>query len=134
MQKISEKKYALALFRSLENKDQKHTEEIIKNFIILLDKNNKLSVIDKIIEEFEKIHNTENQIIDVETITATEMNDTQKKDVKKFILEKTNSKTINITHNISKKILGGIIIKYGDRIIDSSIKNKLNNLKIELLK
>ena len=134
MKKVSEKKYAISLFESIKGKDKKQAEEIIKNFIILLKKNNSLSSINKITMEFEKIYDKKNSTINAEVITTTNIDKNQKQEIEKVIEYRTKAKTINIKNTISPEILGGIIIKYGDRIIDSSLKTKLNNLKIELSK
>ncbi len=134
MGKISEKKYAIALLESIKGKDKKQTEEIIKNFILILKKNNKLSSINKIMWEFDKVYDYENSIVNAEVTTTIEIDKNQKQDIEDLLKKKTKAKTINIENTISKKILGGIIIKYGDRIIDASLRTKLNNLKIELSK
>jgi F-type H+-transporting ATPase subunit delta len=45
-----------------------------------------------------------------------------------------NVTDVEIIENIDESILGGFIIRVGDTIIDSSTKNKLNELEKHLLK
>ena len=52
--------------------------------------------------------------------------------VKKIILNKTNGKNISLLTHIDSSLLGGLIVKYGSKMIDTSIRTKLNNLELAM--
>jgi len=49
-------------------------------------------------------------------------------------LEKITNKKINISFQVDKSIMGGIIIKIDDTVLDASVKRKLELLKEHMLK
>ena len=53
------------------------------------------------------------------------------KEIKKNIDEKTNLDT-RLKNVVDKNIIGGLLIKIGDKIIDLSVKSKINDLKTRL--
>ena len=60
--------------------------------------------------------------------SAVELNDEQKKKVVDRLIELTKYKEFEISYTVDKSILGGLIIRIGDRVVDSSLKNKLNSM------
>lgn len=77
----------------------------------------------------------ENKQIAVAFITsAVILNDTQKDLVEKTLLEKTKKSSIEMNFIIDKSIIGGMIIRIGDRVVDNSIKGKMNTLTNQLTK
>ena len=51
---------------------------------------------------------------------------------KKIILNKTTGKNISLLTHIDSSLLGGLIVKYGSKMIDTSIRTKLNNLELAM--
>lgn len=66
--------------------------------------------------------------------TVMELRDEQKKAVEKRLLETTSYKSFEIIYNIDPSLIGGMVIRIKDRVVDSSIKTKLNGLTSELTK
>ena len=77
--------------------------------------------------EYLKIYYAKNQILDVEATFAMELTEAQKA---KLVanLEKSTKKKVNIKVNVDKSIIGGGILKIGDKIIDGTIKTQLSTL------
>ena len=48
------------------------------------------------------------------------------------MLNKTNGKNISLLTHIDSSLLGGLIVKYGSKMIDTSIRTKLNNLELAM--
>ena len=65
--------------------------------------------------------------------TPLELSDKEKSNVVAKILETTDFKTVEMNYSIDKSIIGGMIIQIGDRYVDSSIRNRLDDLTKELL-
>ncbi len=53
--------------------------------------------------------------------------------VRDKILETTDFKTLEMHYDIDTSLIGGMVIRIGDRVVDSSIKSRLNDLTKELL-
>ena len=64
--------------------------------------------------------------------TAVELRDTQKEQVTKKLLETTKYESFEMHYEVDESLIGGMVIRIGDRVVDSSIKTKLNNLSREL--
>ncbi|HEX6555442.1 MAG TPA: ATP synthase F1 subunit delta [Ktedonobacteraceae bacterium] len=67
-----------------------------------------------------------------EIITATELDDAHT-DLIKQALERITGRTILVTMKVQPEILGGVIARVGDRIIDGSVRYRLNALRQQLL-
>ena len=66
--------------------------------------------------------------------TAVPLRDEQCREVEKRLLDTTSYKTMEMNYMLDKSLIGGMVIRIGDRVVDSSIKTKLNELQKELLK
>ena len=53
--------------------------------------------------------------------------------VKNKLLETTDYKTIEMNYAVDPSLIGGMVIRIGDRVVDSSIKSRLNDLTKDLL-
>lgn len=84
-----------------------------------------------IYNEYNKIYNSKNQVEEVVATFAIEPSEEQKMRLSEK-LEKMTGKKVKIFIKIDKTILGGGIVKIGDRIIDGSIKRQLEMLKMSL--
>ena len=64
--------------------------------------------------------------------TAVELNAVQKGQVEKRLLETTDYRSFELHFEVDPSLIGGMIIRIGDRVVDSSIKTKLENLSRQL--
>lgn len=117
---LEEKKSFLDKIFSAEKED-------VKNIIFYLLDKGRISDIREIVAEYLKIYYAKNQILDVEATFAMELTEAQKT---KLIsnLEKSTKKKINLKVNVDKSIIGGGVLKIGDKIIDGTIKTQLSTL------
>ena len=66
--------------------------------------------------------------------TAKPLSDDQKKKVVDRLLATTSYVDFNIDYAIDESIIGGMVIRIGDRVVDSSIRTKLDELAKDLRK
>ena len=66
--------------------------------------------------------------------SASMLSDKQKADVENKLLKTTSYKAFEMNYKVDESLIGGMIIRIGDRVVDSSIKTKLSELTKELLK
>ncbi len=73
--------------------------------------------------------------IGVATVTtAVPLKEEQCKKIEQKLLDTTDYKKMEIHYQIDTALIGGMVIRIGDRVVDSSISTKLNELQKELLK
>ena len=106
------------------------SKEMKNFFYIIIDKRREGSLID-IVDEFNSEYNEFKNIVNVEAITAVEMEDAAKEKLVKT-LEKKMNKNINLTNKIDKSILGGVMLKLDNKFIDSTLKNQLENMNTQI--
>ena len=66
--------------------------------------------------------------------TPMELKEAQKEAVVKKLIETTNFKEMEMNYQIDETLIGGMVIRIGDRVVDSSIQTKLSKLEAQLLK
>lgn len=73
--------------------------------------------------------------IGVATVTtAVPLREEQCKKIEQKLLETTNYKSMEMHYKEDAALIGGMVIRIGDRVVDSSISTKLNELQKSLLK
>lgn len=66
--------------------------------------------------------------------TAVPLSDEQKSEVVSRLLKTTKYVEFEMNYNIDKSVIGGMVIRIGDRVFDSSIKSQLDSLTRQLKK
>ncbi len=126
--KITAQQYAQALQETLEQTSEKDQDKVIDNLVKVLEANNQTGLYEDIIKEFELLTQKLAGIKQVNVTTATDTDE-------KLIIDNLNKlvgKEINLTKNTDPSIIGGVVIKVDDTLIDGSIKTQLNNLQDKL--
>lgn len=65
---------------------------------------------------------------------AVSLRDEQKKDIEETLLAKTQFKQMEMHFDVDESLIGGLVIRIGDRVVDSSVKHKLDDLTRQLMK
>ena len=65
--------------------------------------------------------------------TAVELTESQKSAVESKLLETTAYKSMEMHYTVEAAIIGGMIVRINDRVVDSSVRTKLDGLKKQLL-
>jgi ATP synthase F1 delta subunit len=131
--KISNLKYASALYESAKGKSQSEVNEIVSNFVKILVKNNQVKNANSIINKFIEIWNKEEGIVEAEVASSRKLESSQVHKVESFIKKKYKAGKVEIIEKVDPKIKGGIIIQVGDEVMDGSISRQLINLKSKLI-
>ncbi|MBR1619456.1 ATP synthase F1 subunit delta [bacterium] len=101
-------------------------DEKLINFLYILTEKNKINLLGEILKSFEQISAENSGISVVEIISATELNQDYKNRIIQKLEQKLDKK-VQPYWNIEPEIIGGLIFKIGDTVIDSSLKNKIEN-------
>lgn len=100
---------------------------IEQNILFYLIDKDRINEIKSISEEFKVLYYRDNNIIDVKATFAKELSQEQKDRLVEK-LKKSTGKTINLEVLLEPDLIGGGIIRIGDKVIDGSIKSQLENL------
>lgn len=127
--KFTVKQYALSLLEVLENTAPKQQDRVIDNFIKILESNGDIAAYEKIVTEVEKLIGDRAETSQVIVTTAGDANVTPAllKELNQF--SKSKMEVTNIT---DEAIIGGVVIRVDDTLIDASLKTQLDNLEDNL--
>ena len=75
----------------------------------------------------------EKKIGKADVTTAVALSDAQKAKVEQKLLQTTKYKTFEMCYHVDASLIGGMVIRIGDRIVDSSVRTKLDEMKKQLL-
>lgn len=98
-----------------------------KQFVRELAQNKRLKVLPQVSALFEKFLAEQQRKQDVRVISAYELSDAEKETLKKALARKLG-KEISLHSEIDKTLIGGVVIRAGDLVIDSSVRGKLQQL------
>ncbi len=66
--------------------------------------------------------------------TAIDLSEVKKKEIEARLLATTSYKKMEMHYQVDGNLIGGMVLRIGDRVVDSSVRNKLFELQRELLK
>lgn len=101
--------------------------DIAYNFIAVLIEKSRINLFFEIKDEFINIYNQEKQIVEALVTTAIEIDE----ELSQKVLEKIKNltkKDVKVTYLVDESIMGGVIIKYDNTLIDDSVRTRLENL------
>ncbi|MDO9399110.1 MAG: ATP synthase F1 subunit delta [bacterium] len=132
--KITAKQYAQYLYQIVSDKENDQIKDVIEKFAIALKNNNDLVKANQIIKQFIEIWNFEKKIVEAEIISAKELDINIKKVLIDYIKELSKANEIIIKEKIDQNLLGGVIIKYGDKVLNGSLRNNLTEMRSRMIK
>ena len=65
--------------------------------------------------------------------SAVELTEAQKEKVRTRLIETTSYETMEMHYSVEPSLIGGMVIRVNDRVVDSSIRTKLNSMTKQLL-
>lgn len=132
--KITANQYARTLYDLTENKSSQEVDRTVFNFTQIVRKNRQSKLFPKILESFSVIWNTKNKVAEAELVSREKLDDETEKKIEEYIKRKYKVEKVLINRKIDENVVGGIIIRVGDDILDQSIKGQLRKLNKELTK
>ena len=105
-------------------------ESLTIKFCGTLANNGRLLLIHEIIDVFLSEVSRINGEVQAEVTSSFELDKAQQSNVESAISEATGVKKIVLSAKVDKTLIGGLIVKIGSKMIDNSIKTKLNRLEI----
>jgi F-type H+-transporting ATPase subunit delta len=103
-------------------------DETIVNFLELLIEKHRMPVLFRIRRVYDTLWERENRVLPVEITSAVELDEQTVKSIGERIGERTGQR-VELTARVEPDILGGVVLRVGNQILDASIRNRLERLR-----
>jgi len=103
-------------------------DETVINFLKLLIEKHRMPVVFRIRAEYDKLWEEENKLLPVIVTSAVELAEDTVKQIGDRIAEQTDRK-VDLQSNVDPDILGGIVVRVGNSVLDASIRNRLETFR-----
>lgn len=117
---------------ALEELFGNEVQEVIRQFIKLLARKNRVNLLYQITQGFIEQYNAYAGIIEIEVYAAQELTESQQQSLHNALERKTGKK-VNMHLNVDESLKGGIAVRIDDTVIDGTIKHKLEQLEESFL-
>jgi ATP synthase F1 delta subunit len=98
------------------------------NFLEALLERHRMPAIFRIRATFEQLWDDEKQLLPVEVTSAVELDQSTVQSIGERVGAQTG-RTVELASHVDPDILGGIVLRVGNFILDASIRNRLNQLR-----
>jgi F-type H+-transporting ATPase subunit delta len=120
-------------FSTEEKKEGLHrvisdADESLVNFLELLLENHRLPALHRIRREYDDLWREENQLLPVQVTSAVELDDDTIRSIGDRVGEQTG-RTVELSSSVDPDLVGGIVLRVGNSILDASIRNRLEQLR-----
>jgi F-type H+-transporting ATPase subunit delta len=98
------------------------------NFLELLIENHRMPVIFRARRAYDALWEEENRLLPVSVTSAVELDEATVRQIGDRIAEQTGRK-VDLSANVEPDILGGIVVRVGNSVLDASVRNRLEPLR-----
>jgi F-type H+-transporting ATPase subunit delta len=106
-------------------------EPELVNFLELLAEKHRMPAIFRIRREFDRLWAQENRQLEVELTSAVELDPEIAEQVGEEIAKQTDRK-VELSTNVDPDVLGGLVLRVGNMVLDTSIRTRLERLRREI--
>ncbi len=103
-------------------------EEEFVSFLKLLIENHRMPVIFRVRREYERLWDEANRVLAVQVTSAIELDEATTQSIGASIGQST-SRRVTLSTRVDPDILGGIVVRVGNSILDASIRSRLEQLR-----
>jgi F-type H+-transporting ATPase subunit delta len=125
-------------FSTQEKKDGLHkavdgAEELFMNFLELLLENHRMPAIFRTRRNYDHLWEAHNRLLPVEVTSAVALDEETVRHIGDRIAEQTGRK-VELSSTVQPDILGGIVVRVGNQVLDASIRNRLETLRKQVVR
>jgi F-type H+-transporting ATPase subunit delta len=107
-------------------------DEFGQNLIKVMAENGRLKALPDVCDLFFMLKTEYEKLVEVEVVSATELSEEQKTEISNKLEQRLDRK-VQLNCSIDEALLGGVIIRAGDLVIDNSMSGRLSRLSDVLL-
>jgi ATP synthase F1 delta subunit len=115
------------------NRAVEGAEDLFLNFLELLLENHRMPAIFRIRRNYDSLWEAHNRLLPVEVTSAVELDEETVRSIGDRIAEQTGRK-VELSANVEPDILGGIVVRVGNQVLDASIRNRLETLRKQVVR
>jgi F-type H+-transporting ATPase subunit delta len=108
-------------------------DDIVANFLAVLLENHRMPAIFRIRREYDRLWEEANRLLPVEITSAVELDPSVAERIGDEIGRQTG-RTVELTSSVDPGVIGGIVVRVGNSILDASIRTRLENLRKQVAK
>ena len=102
---------------------------IAANFIRLVTSKRRLFFIREMIADYRKLNDARRGVTRADVTSATGLTDAHIAALKESLRAATGGREVDLNLKLDPSIIGGLIVKLGSRMVDGSLKTKLNSIR-----
>ena len=102
------------------------------NFLKLVANKRRLFAVEDMIRDFHTLNDAEKGVARAEVTVAQPLKDADVLALKDALAAVAGSNGVNVSIKVDPALIGGMVVKFGSRMIDSSLKTKLNSLRTRM--
>ena len=102
---------------------------LASNFLLFVTSNRRLFAVRDMIRDFRKLVARWKGEVSAEVTVAEKLSDARLEELKNTLKSITGEKAVDLNVKIDPSIIGGLMVKLGSRMVDSSLRTKLNAMK-----
>lgn len=114
-----------------QGRSEKEVDQIATSIFDFLVNRGQIALLTTVLDETKKILYTQKNQVAVEVLSKYALTTGEQASIKSLVHKKTGYEAI-LHHTEDKDLIGGVKIRYEDKILDLSIKKQLENLKQHL--
>lgn len=107
--------------------------DFTKKLLEVIKQNRRFPDLALIIDEFEKSAEAEAHVVRAEVTSATELDAEQKAKIEAAFAKRVGAQKVILTTKIDSSIIGGLVMRSNDTIIDGSVRSRIDKVKKLLL-
>ena len=107
-------------------------KDLVVQFIGTITKNGRLFAIKEIISAFNKEVEIKRGKVSAEVVSAIPLDKKRIAQIHKSILSLSGAKDVSLKMRVDSSLIGGLVIRIGSRMIDTSLKTKLKRLEVAM--
>jgi len=108
------------------------TEELLRNFLLVLSDKGRAGQLEEIGAEFERLVAEAAGIVHAELTTAVELSDDEADKLLRQI-EQASGRKVEATRAVDPDLIGGIVLQVGSHRLDASVRGRLDRLRRQLV-
>ena len=105
---------------------------VAANFIKLVATKRRLFAIGDMTANYARLHDAARGVTRADVTVAEPLSAVHLEALKNALLQVTGGKSVDVTVKVDPEIVGGVVVKLGSRMIDDSLKTKLNSIRTRM--
>jgi F-type H+-transporting ATPase subunit delta len=103
------------------------------NFLELLAERHRMPLLPRVRRQFDAMWADEHKLLPVSVTSAVELDESLVEDIGSRIQDQTGRR-VELSSNVDPEVLGGLVVRVGNMVLDASVRNRLEQLRKQVAK